>query len=445
MIRHPSKRYRISSGSLAPNQEITAIELTGAGTTVDEYSIEITEDSVVIGENTANYAISLEPGTLTISQNTAEIVVKPASGSKTYDGTALTKTAHDDFTVTGVPEGFTWTATADGTVTNVTPGEGEKAENAVTAFQIFNAEGEDVTDQFANIDTSAKGMLTINPIAVTVKAVNKSKDYDNDPTTDPALTVEEIENVVEGESINYSLSRVAGQEAGNYAISVTAGSNPNYTVSVAGATFTINKINTLEVSLDDDAYDYDGTAHANAKVATTNALSGETTIEYSKAVAEGEEAKWTTDLSSLTATNVADSMTINVRATNPNYSNEATDTATLTINPIAVTVKAENKSKDYDNDPTTDPALTVEEIEGVVEGESINYSLSRVTGQEAGSYAISVTAGSNPNYTVSVEGATFTINKINTLEVALDDDAYDYDGTAHANADKAFYEYCYNG
>ena len=67
--------------------------------------------------------------------------------------------------------------------------------------------------------------------------------------------------------------------------------------------------------------------------ATTNAISGTTTIEYSK-----DGKAWTTDLSSLTATHVNDSCTIQVRATNPNYANTATGSAELTITPHAATI-----------------------------------------------------------------------------------------------------------
>ena len=73
----------------------------------------------------------------------------------------FTLTDHDDFTVTGVPDGLTWTATADGTVTNPIPGEGEKTVNAVTSFHIFDADGKDVTSYFTNIDLSATGTLSI--------------------------------------------------------------------------------------------------------------------------------------------------------------------------------------------------------------------------------------------------------------------------------------------
>ena len=183
---------------LAPGQSITAITLSGEGINAGSYPITIDKDSVAIGENTANYEITVVPGTLTITENAAEIKVVPGSGSKVYDGTALTKNEHDDFTVTGVPEGFTWEATADGTVTNVTPGAGEKAENAVTSFKIFK-DGVDVTDQFASIDTSAKGTLTIEKRPIKLTANNASNEYTGSKITyataedavDPYYTIEE--------------------------------------------------------------------------------------------------------------------------------------------------------------------------------------------------------------------------------------------------------------
>ena len=170
------------------------VTFSAKGTTVGEYTGDITakEDVVITataaeGEEaidvTENYDITIENGTLTITQNSTLITVVPGNGSKIYDGTPLTKTEHDDFTVTGeLPDGFTWTAKADGTVTNVTPGRDEKAVNAVTEFKIFNTEGEDVTDQFNNIDTTATGTLSINKATLKVTAEGKTKAYgDNDP------------------------------------------------------------------------------------------------------------------------------------------------------------------------------------------------------------------------------------------------------------------------
>lgn len=128
-------------------------------------------------------------GTLSISKNSAEIKVVPGSDSKMYDGTPLTKNEHDDFDVTGVPDGFTWTAAADGTVTNVVPDSGEKATNTVTDFVILDADGNDVTDQFANIDTTETGTLTITKRSVTLTSAEDEKEYDGNVLTNSAVTV----------------------------------------------------------------------------------------------------------------------------------------------------------------------------------------------------------------------------------------------------------------
>ena len=196
--------------------------------------------SYTLKENTtaSNYYIIKTEDTLEITANMAEITVVPGSGSKVYDGTPLTKTAHGDFTVTGVPSGFTWTATADGTVTNVTPGAGEKAVNAVTSFHIFDAEGDTVTAYFANIDTSETGTLTITPVSVLVNANANSKIYGE---ADPTLTAT-VTGVLENDDFvpSYTISRETGNNVGQYIITPTGDvAQGNYTVTYDTALFTI--------------------------------------------------------------------------------------------------------------------------------------------------------------------------------------------------------------
>jgi len=230
--------YTISEGTLADGQSITAITISGSGKEVGNYTITITEGSVEIGDYTSNYDITLETGTLTIKQNSAEIKVVPGSDSKKYDGTPLTKNNHDDFEVTGVPEGFTWTAVANGTVTNVVPGADENATNAVTEFKVFDGEGNDVTDQFANIDTSATGTLTITKRSVTLTSADDEKEYDGTALSNSEITVSE-DNFAEGEGyvadVTGSVINVGTAEntftyvlnentlAGNYEITIVFG------------------------------------------------------------------------------------------------------------------------------------------------------------------------------------------------------------------------------
>ena len=209
---------------------------------MNTYPITIDKASVKIGDNTANYDITVVPGTLTITKSSAAIKVVPGSGSKVYDGTALTKTAHDDFTVTGVPEGFTWTAAADGTVTNVTPGEGEKAVNAVTEFKIFNADNEDVTDQFANIDKSATGTLTINPRPITMTSATDSKVYDGKALTNSTVTVTG-DDFADGEGATYNVTgsqTLVGNSENTFTYTLKEGTKAgNYEIKTVFGTLTV--------------------------------------------------------------------------------------------------------------------------------------------------------------------------------------------------------------
>ena len=156
--------------------------------------------------------------------------------------------------MTGVPEGLTWTATADGTVTNVVPGVGEKAVNAVTSFHIFDAENHDVTAYFTNIDKDSTGTLTITPVSVLVNAVAKSKIYGE---AEPTLTAT-VTGVLENDDFipNYTISRETGDTVGQYIITPAGDvAQGNYAVTYDTALFTITpKALTINVNDAEKAY-----------------------------------------------------------------------------------------------------------------------------------------------------------------------------------------------
>ncbi len=74
--------------------------------------------------------------------------------------------------------------------------------------------------------TPANGTLLIGQKAATVSADNKSKTYGED---NPAFTAA-VTGTVNGDTLNYALGTTAGKfsNVGNYPITVTLGSNPNY-------------------------------------------------------------------------------------------------------------------------------------------------------------------------------------------------------------------------
>lgn len=92
------------------------------------------------------------------------------SASKIYDGTPLTRT--DAVLVTGLPDGFTFSASAGGSITNA-----GNAENPVTEYAIFNESGEVVTNHFTGIET-VSGTLVVDASPMTVWTGSNQKIYD---------------------------------------------------------------------------------------------------------------------------------------------------------------------------------------------------------------------------------------------------------------------------
>ncbi|SDB36041.1 MBG domain-containing protein [Eubacterium oxidoreducens] len=88
-------------------------------------------------------------------------------------------------------------------------------------------------------------------------------------------------------------------------------------------------------------------------------------------------------------------------------------TATFTINPKAVTVKADNKSMIVGTTP--EPELTAT-VSGTVGNDTVNYSLVREAGTTVGTYTITPRGDTEQgNYTVSYQTGTFTITSKVTI------------------------------
>src|SRR5262249_18632481 len=94
---------------------------------------------------------------------------------------------------------------------------------------------------------------------------------------------------------------------------------------------------------------------------------------------------------------------------NPNY-NVTTTNGTLTIEQANATVTADNKSKTYGDD---NPTFTATVVGAVVGGDAIDYSLATTALKfsNVGSYPITASLGSNPNYNVTATDGTLTINQ----------------------------------
>ena len=192
----------------------------------------------------------------------------------------------------------------------------------------------------------------------------------------------------------YTLSREPGQNVGEYEISVTAeaASNPNYTVTVDGGTFSITPLRGVTVTITEHSGSetYDAAPHTvtGYDVAISNPLYTEADFTFA-----GQASVTGTDAGTYISTNF-DNVTFTI-----------VDGA-LVIDPRPVRIIANDNSKTYGD---KDPLLTFES-EGLAGNDYIAAILTREIGENIGTYPISVSAIDNPNYVIETVPGTFTIN-----------------------------------
>ena len=186
-------------------QTYTVEGLTASVTQVNAgtYPNEITGTAVVKDDEgndvTAQFAVIEVDGELVIDQKT--LTIKADSGKKEYDGTPLTKNSYTD---TGLAEGDEFesvTVTGSQTVAG-------SSKNVASAAKIVNANGDDVTDNYAIKYVDGQLTVTANDAAVVIEAASDSKKYDGSALTNDGYTYTElpeghtIEAVVEGTITN---------------------------------------------------------------------------------------------------------------------------------------------------------------------------------------------------------------------------------------------------
>ena len=334
------------------NGESAPFETTGSqtevGTSDNTYAIDWAAAGATAKQ--ANYTVSESIGKLTVTEFAGRVVATPGSYSGVYDGQA-----HGvDVTVSGLPEGYSVKAAhSNATATDATDEAGVTA--SVDELVIVNAQGEDVTDKL-DIERRA-GAIKIAPAEYHVVTEGAFKVYDGTALTAPGKIV----GLVNGEEASLSVTGSqtdAGSSANTYSIAFDKSAKEgNY---VHGA----DTIGSLEVtaakaegkiSLSGSSASkvYDGKPFAakaaSAAVPTQDAL----TIEYSL---DGEN--WTIDPGSLTATDVADSATVQLRASSPgNYEGYVYGSQQLSVTKRAVSLKSESASKVFDGTALTRPEV----------------------------------------------------------------------------------------
>ena len=229
-----------------------------AGAT-DAGSHNIAADSAVITDATGanvtdNYAITYEGGTLTIEQ--LAVTVTATDRTVTYNGAEQTLT---DATIAGQVDGHTlncWAITAGAT-------DAGSHNIAADSAVITDATGANVTDNYAI--TFAEGVLTIEQLAVTVTATDRTVTYNGAEQT---LSEAALAGQVDGHSLSDWTFTANGTDVGSYAIGVdqaviidAAGADvtKNYIITYEGADLTIEQAELTISGITAVGREYDGT------------------------------------------------------------------------------------------------------------------------------------------------------------------------------------------
>ena len=336
------------------NGEFAPFATTGSqtevGTSDNTYAIDWAAAGATAKQ--ANYTVSETVGKLTVTEFAGRVVATPGSYSGTYDGQA-----HGvDVTVSGLPEGYSVKAArSNATATDATGEAGVTA--SVDELVIVNAQGEDVTGKL-DIEKQT-GAIKIAPAEYHVVTEGAFKVYDGTALTAPGKIV----GLVNGEEASLSVTGSqtdAGSSANVYAIafdkSAKEGNYVHGADTIGSLEVTAAKADgKISLSGSSASKVYDGkplaAKAASAAVPTQDAV----TIEYSL---DGEN--WTTDPASLTATDVADSATVQLRASSlGNYEGYVYGSQQLSVTKRTVNLKSDSASKVFDG-----TALTRSEVAG---------------------------------------------------------------------------------
>ncbi len=386
----------------------------------------------------SNYTVAETVGTLTVTEYADEITVTTTGGSFTYNGQPHGATV----SVSELPKGYTLEiATSSATATDVTTA-------AVLAtcdtLVIKNAEGENVTSKL-NIK-KVDGSIVVIPAAITVYAEDSRVYTGENQTLDiGAFEGKIVTGVVDDETLTLTDATITGNAAGeytkldtetynNWSVAKADGtdSTGNYTIEVTGK-LTITQQDNLAVTLADQEYVYDGTAHF-LKAAEVTSAGGETTLEYSI-----DQKTWYDSVEdvALGLTDVGE-VTIYVQAINPNYSNTAVDSAVLKVTPKDVTITAQNHQFDYTGE---EQSWAEYDVDGLVGSDKLSATVAgRIQYPVQSPVANVVTAhefvtGNPNNYTVEYATGTLTMvwGEKAAITIKAADDAWTYNGEAHSN------------
>ena len=412
---HSNNAVSVTSGSLLEGDELVATatgSVTNVADTADGNNPIAAGYKIMHGEEdvTESYEITPVAGTLTI--NPKDVTITAQDKEFTYNGTAQSWAEYD---VEGLVGNDAITAVVTGSITF--PSE-SPATNELTSYEF-------TTGTPGNYSvTTANGELTMTAasVEITITAASEGWTYDGSAHSNNAVSVTSG-SLLEGDELvataTGSVTNVADTADGNNPIAegykimhgdedVTA----NYTITPVAGKLTINPISavvTITGHTVNTVFDGDEHTASGYDVETSNPLYTEADFAFSGDATAARRDAGTTDMG------LAGDQFTN---TNPNFTNVTftVEDGYITITRKPVTVSANSQNKTYGE---ADQPLTAE-VTGTVGSDTVDYTLTREEGENAGTYTIHVTGTEiQGNYEVSYTDALMTISQVPDVTVTI--------------------------
>jgi uncharacterized repeat protein (TIGR02543 family) len=423
--------YDLTDGSLADNEEITSVTVTGsqtqAGTSKNTPSAAVIKHGEA--EVTSNYEIKYVDGSLTV--NPVKILLTANSASRAYNGFALTDSGYQLTSGAFVGNDGFASVTVEGS--QMFAGS---SPNIITAYTFKK----DVNPKNYTI-TSAPGTLTVTQasIAITIKAADDTMPYDGTALTNDgySLTAGALVGNDIIASVEVAGARIDAGSSDNTAsaavimngiTNVTA----NYNISYLPGTLTVTPID-LELTANSDSKPFDGTALVNDGYSITagKLVDGDELISADVA---GTQTNAGTSANGISNALIARGDEIITKNYNIFYVN-----GTLTVDPLAITLTANSGTKLYDGTALTNNgySLTAGKL---AEGDAIISADVAGTQTNAGTSANVVSnalierpdMNDTKNYKITYVNGTLTVSKRN-ITLTSGTSTKVFDGTALTN------------
>ncbi len=398
---------------------------TEAGSSSNDFTYSF--DDATLSEN---YVVASQTaGTLVVTADDGEVVVtiKGNSNTVTYDGKLHEVKGYEVVKVAGgngkftasdvaVNEGVELVVSGDDVAVN--------ADGSVASYEreLVSSDFKSTNANFSNvtfvIDQSAPSVsLTINKRDVTLSSESETWTYDGKAHSKPEVTSTD----------ELFASQVSGLKAVGQVTEVSEGQVANVITYTAGESFKETNYNAtkdegvlqvIPAGIDQDnvtwsttdiVKTYDGNTYSAGIATATDAYGNALEVEYS---ADGGKT-WTSDPSAITATNVSESKTVQLRAKNGNYYDYATSSEALTVTPAKLAVTTPDATKEYDGDALT----AAGELTGLVNNETLKFETTgsqTLVGKSENDYQVdwesSETTASKGNYTLVATLGTLVVS-----------------------------------